>query len=132
MTLKQFYTVEFKLYLNKRQEATLEQWLHASCWVYNQLLEHRIKSYKRRKESKSLYDQTQLVTKWRSRIKRLKDCPVEFLRDAARRVSRGMEDFFRRIKIGKKPGYPRFKPHQRYNTLESLDTYSYIRGGKIG
>ncbi len=54
--------VEFKLYLDNAQEAALERYLRVCCWLYNQALEQRIKSYQRRKESTSYYDQQAWLT----------------------------------------------------------------------
>lgn len=114
-------TVEFKLYLSKTQERTLTEWLRVACWTYNRCLEQRIKAYKRRKESVGYNAQCALLTGWRKRMPRQSAVHVEFLRDSLRRVDRGFKSFFRRIREGNgKPGFPRFRPHQRYNSMECL------------
>lgn len=117
---------QYKLYLNAAQAKTLSRWLGDCCWVFNQSLEHRIKSYRRRKESTRLQQQSKLLTLWRTRINKLRDCPVEFERDAIRRVDRGMRAFFRRCKAGEKPGFPRFKASRRYDSMECLATGRYL------
>jgi putative transposase len=119
--------VELKLYLTASQEGTLERWLRSCCWLYNRCLEQRIKAYQRRKEAVSLYAQTALLTRWRSRIARLREVPAQFARDALRRVDRGMRAFFRRCAAGEKPGFPRFRSHRRYNTLEQLQPGKFLR-----
>jgi putative transposase len=121
--------VELKLYLTVAQRAALESWLRSCCRLYNRCLEQRIKAYRRRGESVTYNQQTALLTTLRGRIPALAEVPVEFARDALRRVDRGFQAFFRRTAAGQKPGFPRFRPHQRYTSLESLRRGSYLRPG---
>jgi len=121
-------TIEFKIYPTSSQIETLNGWMRTCCWIYNRALEHRTKAYKRRKESVTFNTQSAKLTEWRSRISSIKSCPVEFSRDALRRVDRGFQAFFRRVKAGQNPGYPRFRSHNRYNTMECLSPGKYIRG----
>jgi len=124
-------TVEFKLYPTTRQKSVLDFWRRTCCWVFNQTLEHRIKAYKRRNESISYNTQSGLLTKWRKSIPKVQSVPVEFSRDALRRVDRGMKAFFRRVKSGQKPGFPRFKSQNRYVSMEYLATGNYLEPHRI-
>lgn len=119
--------VEAKLYPTSAQAATLDGWLRQCCWLYNQALEHRKKAYSRRREMVGYNTQSSLLTGFRSRMPQLAGVPVRFCRDALRRVDRGVQAFFRRLKEGGKPGFPRFRPHTRYNSLECLEVGSYVR-----
>jgi putative transposase len=121
------HTVEMKLYLSTAQERTLTSWLRMCCWLYNQALEQRIKAYRRRKESVGYNQQCALLTELRQRMPMLKAVPVVFARDALRRLDRGFQAFFRRIQAGDKPGFPRFRAHSRYHSLEYLAGGAYIR-----
>jgi putative transposase len=118
-----------KIYPNEAQVKTLESWLRTCCWVYNRALEQRIKAHKRRNETAGFYSQCTLLTGWRERVPQLESVPLAFQRDALRRVDRGMQAFFRRVKAGAKPGFPRFRPHHRYNSLECLAIGKYVRSG---
>jgi len=123
---------QYKLYPNQAQIKTLERWLRTCCWLHNQALEMRIKAYRRRGESVSLYTQTAWLTDLRGRIASLRSVPVDFERDALRRVDRGMKAFFRRFKAGNHPGFPRFKSASRWNSMECLDSSStYLKGDRI-
>lgn len=124
-------TVEAKLYLNTTQEDTLNRWLCSCCWVYNHCLNQRIKAYRRRNESVGYNAQCVLLTGLRERIPALAEVPAVFARDAIRRVDRGFQAFFRRCKAGDKPGFPRFRSHTRYNSLEYLAPGSYPRAGNL-
>jgi putative transposase len=124
-------TYSYKLYLNASQEKTLERWMRTCNWIFNRAIEQRIKAYQRRKESVSYNDQQALLTGWRDRMDGLRLVPVAFARDALRRVDRGMKAFFRRVKAGQKPGFPRFKSFRRYRSMECLAVAKYLRGDKI-
>lgn len=124
-------TYSYKLYLNASQEKTLDRWLRTCNWIFNRALEQRIKAYQRRKESVSYQDQQALLTEWRGRMDNLRLVPVEFERDAIRRVDRGLKAFFRRVRAGQKPGFPRFKPHRRYRSLECLAVAKYLQGDRV-
>jgi putative transposase len=126
------HTLEFKLYLNQEQEATLSRWMGQCCWVFNQALEQRIKVYKRRKESTSFYSQCAWLTRLRERIPKINVVPVVFSLDAIRRVQRGFDGFFRRCKKGKeKLGFPRFKSRNGYKSMECLQLRNYIHNSAI-
>jgi putative transposase len=125
-------TIEFKLYPNQDQIRVLEAWLRNCCWLYNRMLDQRIKAYKRRKESSSLYSQQVMLTSLRCKIESVRMVPAQFARDALRRVDRGMKSFFRRCKAGeKKVGFPRFRSWKRYNSMEQLQTGQFIRSKVI-
>lgn len=55
--------------------------------------------------------------------------PVHIERDALRRVDRGMAAFFRRVKAGETPGFPRFKGRIRWRSFEVLRLIKYLRDG---
>lgn len=124
-------TLEFKLYPTAAQVTTLETWMGKCCWLYNQALEQRIKAYQRRKESVGYNQQQAWLTGLRRRIDSVRLVPVEFARDALRRVDRGMKAFFRRCKAGEKAGFPRFRSYRRYNSLEQVDERQYVGEGQI-
>lgn len=124
-------TFERKLYLTASQSSTLDGWMRTCCSVYNRALEHRIKAYRRRGESVSLYDQYVLLTGQRARIERLRIVPAIFERDAISRVDRGFKAFFRRTKKGLKSGFPRFRPHYRYSSIECAVAGKYFKEGFV-
>jgi putative transposase len=124
-------TFERKIYPSIAQAKTLDGWLRTCCGIYNLALEHRIKAYRRRDESVTYNQQQGLLTKQRARIERLRLVPAQFERDALRRVDRGFRGFFRRLKSGKKPGFPRFRAWQRYRSLEYAAMGNYFDDGRI-
>jgi len=124
-------TVEFKLYPNKTQAATLEAWLRRCCWLYNRALEQRTKAYRRRRESLSKYDQQVWLTSLRARIPWLAEVPAWFARSALERLDRAYKAFFSRCQAGDKPGYPRFKSADRYRSMEFGERRVFVRNRSI-
>jgi putative transposase len=131
-TSKSFRTIERKLYPNQWQITRLEEYLSISCQIYNRALEQRIKAYKRRNESISLYDQQMLLTKQRARIEAIRSVPLHFERDALRRLDKAFKAFFRRCKARvKSKGFPRFRSQRRFNSLEYQDPRYYFRAKTV-
>jgi putative transposase len=127
-----FLTIERKLYPNVEQAKVLETYRVECCRVYNRALEQRIKAYKRRGESVTLYAQQALLTEQRQRINKLREVPTEFARDALRRLDRGFKAFFRRVKSkAKRKGFPRFRSRHRYQSMEYLAVGNYFRDGSV-
>ena len=87
--------------------------------LYNAALEEWKAAYKHSRISRTLYDQMKELTGIR------KDDP-EFWGAISLRVGRGVlvrldrarQSFFRRVRDGETPGFPRFKSSARWNTIE--------------
>lgn len=124
-------TFQYKLYPNQSQIVEFEKWISICCWTYNRALEHRIKAYRRRAMNVTFYDQVYLLTHWRTKIKSLSSVPRWFEMDSLARVDRGMKAFFRRLKSGGIPGFPRFRSNKRYNSLSYSKVGNYISGSHI-
>jgi putative transposase len=48
-----------------------------------------------------------------------------------KRVDLAYQAFFRRIREGQDPGYPRFKGHGRYDSFTYTQTGFYLKPGKL-
>jgi putative transposase len=57
--------------------------------------------------------------------------PVDLAREPLRRVDRAFRAFFRRSKAGQKPGYPRFRSRDRYNSLALSAPHFRIEGKQL-
>lgn len=92
--------------------------------LYNAALEERSKAWKMCHKSIGLYDQTAELTEVRATRGDVAALNVEVSRDPLRRVDRAFKNFFRRVKDGQAPGYPRFQGKQRYDSF----TYPRLKG----
>jgi putative transposase len=126
-------TYKFRIYPTKRQETLLNFTLEECRWLYNQLLEQRISLWKNEKKSVSYYDQCKYSMELRYCRKGLLDIHSQVLQDVAMRLDLAFKAFFRRIKSGQKPGYPRFKGKGRCNsvTYPQSENGCQIKNGKL-
>jgi putative transposase len=124
-------TFKYKILSTKAQSLFLEGQLREACSLYNAALEERIGAWKICRRSINFYDQDRQLKPMRA--EGLTGIPnFGCSRDVLRRVDRAFDGFFRRVKAGAKPGYPRFKSFRRYDSLTFPDDgYGLLDGGKL-
>lgn len=110
-------TYKFRLTPSKSQRTSLQGVLDACRWVYNQTLEVRKRAWEERQESVSYYDAKRLIPTWKAEHPFLTQAYSQCLQDAAMRVDLALKAFFRRVKAGETPGYPRFRSQSRYDSF---------------
>ena len=97
------------------QRGAFRRWAGCARYIYNWALNQRIEAYEEREESLSAYAQDKAVTQLK------KDEDHEWLSEPPRRVlyyaiqdlDQAFQNFFRRVKNGETPGFPRFKSKGR-------------------
>lgn len=102
-------TYKYRIYPTRSQETALQNALDACRWVYNKTLEVRKEYWEEREESLSLYDTSRMLTEWKREQPWLSNAYAQSLQEAQQRVDKAYKAFFRRVKNGESPGYPRFK-----------------------
>jgi putative transposase len=95
----------------------LNRTLETCCEVYNSLVNERTAVYEMRKESLSLYAQQSAMGKWKTAHPELSEIHSQVLQNVAVRVDLAFKAFFRRVKNGETPGYPRMKAVGVYDSL---------------
>lgn len=111
-------TISYRLYLNQAQTSHLFHFLRTGRKFYNYSLEQRILYYQETGESLSKFSQCADLTILRSVSLVFADVPVLIERDALDRLDKAFANFFRRVKEGtEKPGFPRFKSANRWNSF---------------
>jgi putative transposase len=88
-----------------------------SAQLYNASLEQRITWWKQGRKSLSKYDQHKQLTELRNFDPAWQAVPVVVLRSAIDRLDRAYSSFFRRVKRGEVPGFPRFRSSRRYQSF---------------
>src|SRR5262245_45385628 len=109
-------TFEFKLRLNKSIVDACERELEHSRQIYNAALAERISCYQITGASLGYAEQSRHLTEARV-LPEVKSHLRAIQQDALERLDEAFEGFFRRIKNGEKPGFPRFKGKDRYHTF---------------
>jgi len=109
-------TFKYRLKPSKSQQRQLERALELCRWVYNETLATRKHAYE---QSCSLAhrDVQNMLPGWKAEKPELKGVHSLVLQNAQIRVDLAFQAFFRRVKAGEKPGYPRFKGYGRYHSL---------------
>jgi len=118
-------THRYRLYPTARQRAALGAQLGFACELYNAALEQRRDAWRGRRRSIGYAAQCRDVTDIRAHAMGPPGMSCHAMRDPLRRLERAFAAFFRRVKAGEKPGYPRFRSRRRYDSL-TWDTLSLI------
>jgi putative transposase len=106
--------VTYRLYPNQQQTEGLLEMLAYHHRIYNMALEARIRAYRENGRSLSFADQCKILTQWRHMNLGLAEINAQSLQVTLKRLNLAFQNFFRRVKTGDTPGFPRFKSLDRY------------------
>lgn len=110
-------SVKYRLYPTKAQASTLDATLDTCRQVYNSLVNERAALYETTGSAPTLFDQQRSLTRWKPDHPELGAVHAQVLQNVAVRVDLAFQAFFRRVKAGEKPGYPRMKGRGWYDSL---------------
>ena len=105
------------MYPSKIQAQKIEEQFFEARKLYNVALEQRINAYRSvNRKSLNYYNQANELKELRNegfcKLANYSAC-----QDILRRLNKSFDNFFRRIKQGQTPGFPRFKGKNRFNTI---------------
>ena len=121
-----------RLKTTKRQSQTLAALLAQLCELYNMALEQRRNAYRECGVTVTAYDQMRQLTVLRAELAEYADLPVAIQRDSLRRAQHAFNAFFRRVKSGQTPGYPRFRSVSRYDSFTvNAERSRFTEDGKL-
>lgn len=114
-------TYKYRLYPNPAQAEQLDFLLWQGRKVYNAALEQRITAYQEDGTTLTSYDQYPYFRDMRRNdpdvLGQLNAAAIQRL---LRRLDKAYAAFFRRLKAGETPGFPRFKGRAFFNSLEFI------------
>ena len=111
---------EYRIYPNKTQRIVLFDTLRVCKDLYNACLERRKTLYETTSKGMSVY--TQIKEKHTYSVD-ISSVYSRVTQNVCDRVDNAFKGFFRRVKCGDEPGYPRFKSLNRY------DSFTYSQSG---
>lgn len=117
-------TFRYRLFPISSQRQALQLQLDACRFVYNKALEIRKEAWEQRQESIDRFDTVNMLPQWKIEYPWLQNGHAEAMQETMIRLDLAFRAFFRRIKNGEKPGYPRFRGKERYDSF----TYPRERG----
>lgn len=117
---------QYRLYPTSKQEKLMLKTLNECRWLYNHFLEERKVAWEDYEQSLTLYSQIKNLPSLKNDRPSLSTVHSQVLQNVAVRLDLAFKAFFRRVKAGEKPGYPRFRGANWYDSF----TYpQYPSGG---
>lgn len=109
---------KYRLYPTRQQADALTKMLDTHRHLYNRALAERKDYWESNKRSVSLFAQMARLKPDRLTDADLAETNFSSTQGTLRRLDRAFQAFFRRLKAGETPGYPRFKGQGRFDTVE--------------
>ncbi|MEO8970302.1 MAG: transposase [Ktedonobacteraceae bacterium] len=107
----------YRIYPTKKQAEKL-QWVVDRCReLYNAALQERRDAYRMNNVSIGYNLQAAQLPEIKEVRQEYQDIHSQVLQDVLRRVDNAFKAFFRRVKEGQTPGYPRFQQYGRYDSF---------------
>src|SRR5260221_6304076 len=111
-------TFQYRLYPTKEQQRLLDRQVEECRWLWNTLLAERKQAWEEREGTVHYYDQKAELPGLKTRARpSLGEVHSQVLQDVVLRLKKACDAFFRRLKAGEAPGYPRFRGRGRYDSL---------------
>ena len=117
---------KFRIYPIRKQEKRLETALDQSCFLYNQLLDIHHQIYLGEGKTLSNFDMCNLVKDFET-----KQLHSQVKQNIPKRISDAFNHFFRRIKNGETPGFPKFKKRVFYSSITFPQYKQEIIGDRL-
>jgi putative transposase len=110
-------TFKYRLRPTHKQATVLGTTLQECRWLYNHFLEERKNAWEQEQKSLGYYQQAIKLPILKNEREALECVYSQVLQNVAVRIDLAFKAFFRRAKAGEKPGYPRFRGRDRYNSI---------------
>ncbi len=111
------YSYTYRLYPNRLQTEALAHLLELHRELYNAALEERREAWRRSRVSLNYFDQANQLKDIRTLRPDVAALNYSACQQTLRRLQKAYQAFFRRVRSGDTPGYPRFKSRSRFNSV---------------
>src|SRR6266705_1073354 len=108
---------QYRIYPTRKQVHKLNETLDECRWLYNHLLEKRKHAYAHTGKDLSCYEQQSTYPLLKQERPTLEHVHSQVLQNVAVRIDLAFKAFFRRVKQGENPGFPRFRGRDRYDSF---------------
>lgn len=103
------YSYKFRIYPNNQQKEQIAKTLGCVRFAFNHYLSKRKTEYEENRKTLNYYDCANDLTNLKKELEWLKEVDSTALQSALRDLDTAYKNFFRRVKLGENPGYPKFK-----------------------
>ena len=110
------YSYKFRIYPNIAQAQQIHRTFGCCRFVWNHYLAQRIEAYRETEKSPTRFMQDKDLTSLKKQEKTiwLREVDATALQSSLRDLDTAYQNFFRRVKKGEKPGYPKFKSKRNH------------------
>ena len=106
---KMEYSYKFRIYPNREQQTLIQKTFGCARYVYNHFLAQRIAEYKTTGKAPTRFQQDKELTSMKKEFPWLCEVDATALQSSVQTLDVAYQNFFRRVRGGEKPGYPKFK-----------------------
>ena len=110
-------TFKYRLYPSKKQVALMDETIETCRRWYNLCLGERKNAWETERRNIGKFDQLAKVKDYRKENAYAFRVHSHILQGVVADLDKAFQAFFRRVKIGEAPGYPRFKGKYRFNSF---------------
>ena len=103
------YSYKFRLYPTATQREQMDRNFGCCRYVFNHFLAQRQEQYRENRKVPTRFQQDKSLTALKQELPWLKEVDSTSLQATLQDLDTAYQNFFRRVKQGEKPGYPRFK-----------------------
>lgn len=103
------YSYKFRIYPNAAQAQQIQRTFGCCRYVFNHFLAQRQEQYRKNGKAPTRFQQDKSLTALKQELPWLKEVDSTSLQATLQDLDTAYQNFFRRVKAGEKPGYPRFK-----------------------
>jgi len=121
---------KYRIYPTKAQVTNLENQFSMCRHLYNWNLAERIEVYEKEGETISYNQQQNKLPELKKERPWYKSVHSQVLQDVLKRLDKAYQNFFRRVKRGETPGFPKFKKRGQWDSI-TYSQYSKRPNDKI-
>lgn len=128
------YSYKFRLCPNAAQRNLIQRTFGCARFVYNHFLSERITQYRETGKSPTRFQQDKELTQLKKSVEWLKEVDATALQSSLQSLDAAYQNFFRRVKSGEKPGFPRFKSkhdHRKSYKSKAVGTNIKVLDGAV-
>lgn len=103
------YSYKFRIYPNKKQENLIQRTFGCCRFIFNHYLVKRRDVHEQDSKTLNYYECAGDMARLKKSLEWLREVDATALQSALRDLDVAYQNFFRRVKQGQKPGYPKFK-----------------------
>ena len=131
-SIKIHKTYQIRGYSSRVGYARIREVLRACRWLYNRSLAERRNVYRACGKGMTKFTQMKQLTRLRTEQQSWRELSILVARGVLVRLDRAFQAFFRRVKAGEKPGYPRFQGAGRFQCIELAEvTPGMVKDNRI-